>query len=100
MGQTIEVQAQQVDTVVIFDTDRSITGQDGSSYTSADLPDHDSAAPFPARLAARLFAGLDDVDHVFVASNQVVVKRDVGWTEDTIDTATEIISQFFRYYPD
>ena len=100
MGQTIEVQAQQVGSVVIFDTDRSITGQDGSGFARADLPTDPATAPFPAQLAARLYADVDDVDHVFIASNQVVVKRDVGWNDATIDAAAEIIGQFFRFYPD
>jgi hypothetical protein len=98
VGQTIEVTPQQVGSVVIFDTDRSITGQDGSGYTQADAADDE--APFPARLAARLFAGIDNLDHVFIASNQVVVERQAGWKDATVAKASEIISQFFRYYPD
>lgn len=98
MGQTIEVKSQQVGDVVIFDTDRSITGQDGSGFTSADLP-RDEDAPFPAQLAARIFSGVDDVDHVFIASNLVVVKRAAGWTDGAVAEAAEIISRFFRYYP-
>lgn len=100
MGQTIEVKAQQVDSVVIFDTDRSITGQDGSGYAHADLPEDPATAIFPAQLAARIYAGIEDIDHVFIASNQVVVKREAGWTEAIIDATAEIIEQFFRYYPD
>jgi hypothetical protein len=99
VGQTIEVTPQQVGAVVIFDTDRSITGQDGSGYTRSEAG-ADEAAPFPARLAARLFAGVDDLDHIWIASNQVVVERQAGWTDTSIAEAAEIISQFFRFYPD
>jgi hypothetical protein len=99
VGQTIKVEPQQVGSVVIFDTDRSITGQDGSGYGPEDAPD-DGSAPFPARLAARLFSGVDDLDHVWIASNQVVVQREAGWTDAAIDRAAEIIAQFFRHYPD
>lgn len=99
MGQTIEVTPQQVGSVVIFDTDRSITGQDGSGYTKSEAAD-DATAPFPARLAARLFSGVDELDHIWIASNQVVIERQAGWAESTIAEAAEIISQFFRFYPD
>lgn len=99
MGQTIDVTPQQVGSVVIFDTDRSITGQDGSGYTRAEAA-ADENASFPTQLASRLFAGVDDLDHIFIASNQVVVERQAGWTDTSIAEATDIISQFFRYYPD
>jgi hypothetical protein len=98
MGQPISVSARTIDDVVVFDTDRSITGQDGAAFASAEEA---GARPgwFPAELAARLFAADGAVDHVFVASNQVVVRRRGGWSDDDRDGAAAIVSGFFLHYP-
>ncbi len=97
MGQPIQVEATQLGDVVIFDTDRSITGQDGAAYASrVEAADSDR---FPARLAIELFDADGAIDHVFVASNQVVVRRSQAWTETTIDAAGQVVSDFFLYYP-
>lgn len=98
MGQPIEVAATRFDDVVMFDTDRTITGQDGEGFGSRD--DAEAGASFPAQLAQRLFAEVGGVNHVFVASNQVVVRRSGGWDQSEIDTASGVISDFFLYYPD
>jgi hypothetical protein len=98
MGQPIQVAATRLDDVVMFDTDRSITGQDGAGFSSRD--DAEADTDFPAQLAARLFAQVTGVDHVFIASNQVVVQRSGGWGEADIDAATQVIADFFLYYPD
>lgn len=95
MGQTIKVLGTTlVGDVAIIDTDRSITGQDGSSYASAA----DSANDFPGHLATRLFERVDGVNHVFVASNQVVLGREGGWDDKSLATATEVVSDFFVFY--
>ena len=98
MGQPIQVEATTLGDVVIFDTDRSITGQDGSAYASRE----DAAASdrFPAQLAQRIFDADSSVDHVFVASNQVVVRRSAGWTDAAVDDAADVVSRFFLYYPE
>lgn len=95
MGQSIEVTSQVMDDVVIFDTDRAITGQDGVSYSSTQ---EIAATDFPAQLAKRLFADVSGIDHVFVASNQVVVRRPHGWDDDVVETAKQVIARFFRFY--
>jgi hypothetical protein len=97
VGQTIEVAAEVLGEIALFSTDRSITGQDGAGYTR----DEDVVRPtFPAQLAARLFAADPQIDHVYVASNQVVVRRPGAWTEDTAAAAATVIAEFFRYYRD
>jgi len=95
MGQIIEVKPQVVDGVALFDTDRSITGQDGTAYSGADATD----ATFPGRLANRLFESDRQLEHVFVASNQVVAKRTGGWSDADLERAAGIISEFFVFYP-
>lgn len=99
MGQLIKVEPQQIGTVVIFATDRSITSQDGNGYARADAPSADGGS-FPEQLAARIFMGVDDIDHVWIASNQVVVERAAGWTDAAVEEASGIIADFFRFYPE
>lgn len=98
MGQPIEVAATRLGDVVMFDTDRSITGQDGAAFESRETAEADSS--FPGQLAARLFVADGGIDHVFVASNQVVVRRSVGWSDDAVDEVGRVISDFFLFYPD
>lgn len=98
MGQPIQVRATLMGDVALLDTDRSITGQDGSVYSSLD--EAEESDRFPARLAARLFSSDDAIDHVFVASNQVVVRRNGGWDQTPLDAASAVVADFFLYYPD
>ncbi len=99
MGQLIEVNATVIDgDVVMLDTDRSITGQDGTAYTSAAAAGADDR--FPGRLAARIFAADAAVDHVFVGSNNVVVRRASGWDDAAVATVSGLVSQFFLHYAD
>jgi hypothetical protein len=96
MGQAIEVEARRVGDVVLFDTDRSITGQDGTTYESRSAAEEGER--FPDRLAARLFLSDTRIDHIFVASNQVVVRRDGGWDDAAVDAASDVIADFFLFY--
>ena len=98
MGQKIELRnATVLGDVLVIDTDRSITGQDGTSYDSVEAA---SDGSFPADLATALFTGDDTVDHVFVASNQVVVKRAGGWDDGAVAGASKAVSEFFVFYAD
>jgi hypothetical protein len=83
-----------LDDVALFNTDRALTGQDGSSFSSDDLDGSD----FPTQLAQRLFTDVPAIDHVFVASNQVVVRRPHGWDDHVVDIASRVISDFFLFY--
>jgi len=95
MGQPIEVlETTVLGDVALIHTDRSITGQDGTVYSSADEADDE----FPGRLAARIFDHADGVTHVFVASNQVVVGREGGWDEATLSAVAGVVSEFFVFY--
>lgn len=99
MGQTIEIlRTTVIEQVLVIDTDRSLAGQDGDTY--ADPAEARAAGTFPAQLAARLFESDDAVDHVFVMSNTVSVRRSGGWTEEQVDQAAGIVAAFFRFYPD
>ena len=96
MGQRIEVKPTAFGTSAIFDTDRTITGQDGTSYTSPDEAAADER--FPGRLAVELFAADDSIQSVWIASNTVVLARAESWDEEALDAASAVIAQFFIYY--
>ena len=97
MGQVIEIDGTTVaGDVAAFHTDRGITGQDGFSFSASD--EAAAAESFPGDLATRLFAADDDVDHVFVASNQVVVRRSGGWDDGSLEDMGGVIAAFFVFY--
>lgn len=96
MGQLITVESRRLDGFCVFSTDRSISGQTGASFSSA--AEAEAAIGFPATLAKRLFAADAEVDHVYVASNDVVVRRSSSWDPPTVDTASAVIEGLFRHY--
>ncbi len=96
MGQSITVESRQLDSFCVFSTDRSMSGQEGSAFDSAAATQNDNT--FPAVLAQRLFAADDGIDHVYVASNDVVVRRSQGWDEHQIAATSRVIEDLFRYY--
>lgn len=96
MGQPINIAGTTVDgAIVLFHTDRSITGQDGVAFDSVEVA---VAGGLPGELAAQLFASDDAIDHVFVASNQVVARREGDWTGAALTAAADVVSGFFVYY--
>lgn len=81
--------------VLVIDTDRSLTGQDGHAI-ALDSERHG----VPGMLADRLF-GLDlGIDHIFVLQNTVTVRRRGGWDEETAGVVPGVTGSFLRYYPD
>jgi hypothetical protein len=98
MGQVINVEYERLGDAVVFTADRSITGQAGTSFSPGGAMSEDDG--FAGKLAARLFAEDDDLDHVWVASNTVVVRRSTGWRPSDIEAAAGVLSDFFVYYRD
>jgi len=96
VGQRIQVQPTIVDTTAIFDTDRSITGQNGISYAS--LEDAEGDHRFPGRLAKRILESDGAIESVWVASNTIIVKRGDGWTDAASVSVSDVIEGFFLYY--
>lgn len=94
MGQRIEVKAIVFEDVAVFDTDRSITGQDGRGFAR----DSDFGDDFGSRLAAKLFDTDEALVHVFAASSQVVVRRPDGWDEASVARASGVIRDLFVFY--
>jgi hypothetical protein len=96
MGQLIRVATVPMGDLAVFDTDRSITGQDGHEYGS--LEEARAGQTFPSELAVRLFEADEEVRHVYVLSNQVVVRRFGRWKEEALEGAAEVIRTFFVFY--
>ncbi len=96
MGQSITVETRQMDGFCVFTTDRTISGQDGARFSSLD--EAENATDFPATLASRLFRSDDAIDHVYVASNDVIVRRSQEWDAAAVAGAATTISELFRFY--
>jgi hypothetical protein len=96
MGQSINVESNPQNGVCLFTTDRSITSQDGAGFTSPEEAAESSG--FPAALASRLFASDEAIDHVYVASNDVIVRRPEGWDSDSVAAAASTIGDLLRFY--
>lgn len=95
MGQLINVASSVIDDVAVFDTDRSIAGQDGAAYDRSTPTDDGT---FPGELASRLLAADDALDHVWIASNQVVARRSGGWNDAAVAATEKVVSELFRFY--
>jgi hypothetical protein len=94
MGQDVNIKdTVTMGDVLVIDTDRSFTGQDGHAIT----PDSASHG-VPGRLAERLFALDLGIDYVFVLQNTVTVRRDGAWDEDSAGLVTDVTGSFLRFY--
>lgn len=98
MGQTIEVKSVVLGKVALFDTDRTMTGQDGHGFEPG-VADEDGTTT-AGRLAGELFAGDAAIDHIFILSNQVTVRRTDGWSKERADETAALIRDFFVFYDD
>lgn len=99
MGQTIEIKSvKPIDRVLVIDTDRSLSGQDGEAFTGRKLAAQDDT--FPAKLAVRLFESDEEIDYIFVQSNTVSVRRLSDWDDASQEAAARVVAEFFRVYPD
>lgn len=99
MGQTIQINSvTPVGRVLVIDVDRSLTGQDGESFTGRQTASNVDS--FAARLAVRLFESDSEVDYIHLMSNAVSVRRRTDWTDAAADSAAGVVGEFFRVYPD
>jgi hypothetical protein len=94
MGQNVEIKdSVEIGDVLIVDTDRSFTGQDGHVITPES-----GGEGVPRLLASRLFDLDIGIDHVFVLQNTVTVRRPGGWDEDSAGSVTDVTHTFLRFY--
>lgn len=96
MGQDVVIkETVTMGDVLVVDTDRSFTGQDGHMI----IPGSELHG-VPGKLADRLFSLQLDVDYVYVLQNTVTVRRPGGWDEDSAGIVSNVIGSFLRHYPD
>jgi hypothetical protein len=96
MGQDVVIkETVTMGDVLMVDTDRSFTGQDGHVITP-DSVRHG----VPGVLADRIFALDLGVDHIYVLQNTVTVRRPGGWDDEAAVSVTEVVGSFLRHYPD
>lgn len=97
MGQTIILTERSViGPVIIFEMNRSLTGQVGEAYASA--AETDAVETFPARLARRLFDAVPGLDHVFVAGSSVAARTAGEWTAEAHEAVAYEIRNLFVHW--
>ena len=96
MGQLIEVDRLVLGDVAVFDTDRTFSGQEGETYTSAAAAD--ASGTYPGLVASALFAEFPSIVSVYVFSNTVSVRKSEGWDDEGADAAAGIIRNSLVYY--
>jgi hypothetical protein len=85
--------AVEMGDLLLIDTDRSFTGQDGAALTRGE-----PGEAVPGKLAARLFELDPGIDHVYVLQNAVTVRRPGGWDEDAKDAVLGVVEGFLLFY--
>lgn len=99
MGQRIEIDGiRRVDDSLIVTTNRSLTGVSGEGYESVEATD--GAKTFGASVAREVLTSDEAVNRVYVDSNMFVIRRTGGWDDDAVAAVSEVIEEFFLFYPD
>jgi len=94
MGQPILIKRRDIrGEVLLIDTDRSVTGQDGKAFGR-----NEGASTIPGRLAEAIFSVDGEIDHVYLLQNTVTVRRRGGWDEAATAEVETAVSSFFLYY--
>ena len=96
MGLQIEVEQIRLGDVVIYDTDRSLSGQEGETFPDAETAA--SSDTFPARLAADLFAARPEITSVYVYSNAISVRGPGEWSAEAADLCGGVIRNCLVHY--
>jgi hypothetical protein len=94
MGQAVVVKNIVIlGDMLLIDTDRSFTGQDGHVVTRDD-----PGQGVPGLLGERVFSLDAGVDYLHVLQNQVSVRRPGGWDDTTVGTVTRAVQDFLLFY--
>ena len=95
MGQIIEVKSTKLNKTVIFDLNRSVSGQEGMTFHNISeaslIPD------VSGQLALKLFQETNDIDTIFIQSNIVTVNFNRNLGSD-ISAVEETLKNFFVFY--
>ena len=95
MGQKIKLNATSFNKNIIFDLNRSLSGQDGVTYhIIADASLHNEVS---AQLAMKLFKYSQDIESIFIQSNVVTVNFDKN-IGTGIEDFSKQIENFFLFY--
>jgi hypothetical protein len=98
VGQRIEIDGTTVvDGTVVFTTNRSLTGTTGEGYGSAEIATE--VDTFAGKVAAELFEADASLERVYVDQNAVIVTKDGAWDSDAVSAVSQVIEDFFLYYP-
>ena len=95
MGQKIELKTTSFNKNIIFDLNRSLSGQDGITYHNiADASLHDEVS---AQLALKLFKYSQDIESIFIQSNMVTInfQRNIGNDTSHVENT---LQNFFIFY--
>ena len=95
MGQLIEVEAVRLGAVTIFDTDRTLSGQDGETYRRGEAK---GVATYPGQVAELIFGTDESVSSVFIYSNTVSIEREGEWTDDIVEALSAAIRNSLIFY--
>ena len=94
MGQAVVVnEVVEVGDLLLIDTDRSFTGQDGMAMSPTN-----PGRAVPGSLADRLFDLGLGIDHVYVLQNAVTIRRPGGWDEESKNAVTSVVEGFLLFY--
>ena len=95
MGQIIEVKSTKLNKTIIFDLNRSVSGQEGMTFHNISeaslIPD------VSGQLALKLFQETNDIETIFIQSNIVTVNFNRNLGSDISDVE-ETLKNFFVFY--
>ena len=97
MGQIIDVNLIHIGKQVILDLNRSISSQEGISYSNIAEASLDRT--FCGDLALQLFQRFETINSIYIQSNIVTISFSHNLGTDT-EHIKELVSQFFIYYQD
>ncbi|MFL2659214.1 MAG: hypothetical protein ACJ0GT_02220 [Candidatus Actinomarina sp.] len=95
MGQIIEVKTTKLNKTVIFDLNRSVSGQEGMNFSN--ISEASLVTDVSGQLALKLFQEINDIDSIFIQSNIVTVnfRRNIGNDTAKIE---DTLKNFFIFY--
>ena len=97
MGQIIDVNLNHIGKQVILDLNRSISSQEGISYSNIAEASLDRT--ICEDLALQLFQRFETINSIYIQSNIVTISFSHNLGTDT-EHIKELVSQFFIYYQD
>ena len=95
MGQLIEVKTTKLNNTLIFDLNRSVSGQEGMTFHN--ISEASLISDVSGQLALELFQENNDIDTIFIQSNVVTVNFNRNIGSDTSEVE-KTLKNFFVFY--